>query len=79
MDDFTYISNADPAAIESLYQQFKSDSNSVDGSWARFFEGIDFATKNFSSQVEGSQNGAVSLPESVSDEFKVINLINGYR
>lgn len=79
MNDFTYISNADPAAIESLYQQFKSDSNSVDSSWARFFEGIDFATKNFSSQVEGSQNGAVSLPESVSDEFKVINLINGYR
>ncbi|MEX1188945.1 MAG: 2-oxoglutarate dehydrogenase E1 component, partial [Bacteroidia bacterium] len=79
MDEFTYISNADPAAIETLYQQYHSDSSSVDESWARFFEGIDFATKSYSTKVEASTNGSASVPEHVSDEFKVINLINGYR
>ena len=29
MDNYTYISNADPKAIESLYQQYLADNNSV--------------------------------------------------
>lgn len=79
MDEFTYISNADPAALESLYQQYKTNPASVDESWARFFEGIDFATRTYSGKVEVSSNGSTSIPEQVLDEFKVINLINGYR
>ena len=79
MDEFTYISNADPAALENLYQQYKTNPSSVDESWARFFEGIDFATKTYSQKVEASGNGSTAIPEQVLDEFKVINLINGYR
>ncbi len=79
MDEFTYISNADPAALENLYQQYKTNPSSVDESWARFFEGIDFATKTYSQKVVASGNGSTAIPEQVLDEFKVINLINGYR
>lgn len=77
MNDYSYISNADPAALESLYQQYQVNPDSVDAQWARFFEGIDFATTNFPNKIAASENGAV--PEKVSVEFKVINLINGYR
>lgn len=77
MNDYSYISNAEPAALETLYQQYQSDPGSVDSQWARFFEGIDFATTNFPIRIAGAEKGAV--PENVSNEFKVINLINGYR
>ncbi|MCY7409395.1 MAG: hypothetical protein LH473_03920, partial [Chitinophagales bacterium] len=43
MNSFSYINNADPAYIESLYQDFKKDPSSVDVEWKKFFEGFDFA------------------------------------
>src|SRR4030095_16688197 len=46
MDNFSYISNAEPSYVEALYQQFKSDPSSVDPEWKKFFEGFDFAISN---------------------------------
>jgi 2-oxoglutarate dehydrogenase E1 component len=76
MDPFSYISNADPSALDHLYQQYQQNPESVDESWGKFFEGIDFANKQYSIKPS---NGAEAIPENVSNEFKVINLINGYR
>lgn len=77
MDKFTYIGNADPAAIEALYNQFLNDSSSVDPEWKKFFEGIDFAQAHFPQNPysAGGSGGAEEFPK----EFKVINLINAYR
>lgn len=72
MDNFSYLGNADPAAIESLYLQYRNDPNSLDLSWRKFFEGFDFHR-----QLYGDQ--APTITEDYLDEFKVINLINGYR
>ncbi|MES2836048.1 MAG: 2-oxoglutarate dehydrogenase E1 component [Bacteroidota bacterium] len=71
MDKFSYLGNADTGAIEQLFNQYKNDPNSVDISWKKFFEGFEFAKANY------EDGGAI--PENVSKEFKVINLINEYR
>jgi len=71
MDKYSYISNAEGEAIEELYGNYTKDENSVDESWKKFFEGFDFARTNF------EDDGAI--PENVQKEFKVINLIAGYR
>lgn len=76
MDTFSYLAASDPATLDNLYQQFQENPASVDSSWASFFEGVDFATKNY---PQKPQSGNGEIPENVSREFKVINLINGYR
>lgn len=71
MNTYSYIGNSDVNAIDDLYQKYMADPTAVDIQWARFFEGVDFAKTDFNSTGE--------IPENVQKEFKVINLINGYR
>ncbi len=71
MDKVSYVGNADVSAIDHLYKMYLHDNKSVDIGWQKFFEGFDFAQTNF------DEGGAV--PESYQKEFKVINLIDGYR
>jgi len=71
MDKISYIANAEPSAIENLYNAYKSDPHSVDLSWKKFFEGFEFAQTNYASAGE--------FPEELQKEFCVINLINAYR
>lgn len=62
----------EPAAIEHLYQQYLHNHESVDESWQKFFEGFEFARTAF-----GESEGII--PEQLQKEFRVLNLINGYR
>lgn len=71
MDKVSYLGNADISAIEFLYNQYCIDAESVDEGWKKFFEGFEFAKTVYES------DGAI--PENFQKEFKVINLINGYR
>ncbi len=71
MDKVTYVGNADVTAIDYLYKEYLNDPQSVDIGWQKFFEGFDFARTNF------EDDGAI--PENFQKEFKVINLIQGYR
>ncbi len=73
MDKFSYMSNADVNAIDELYKQYLQDNNAVEEGWRTFFEGFEFARKNYDEVVGGA------IPENVQKEFKVINLINAYR
>ena len=74
MDKFSYISNADVGYLDQLYQNYKKDPNSVDGTWQKFFEGYDF------SQQQGGNGHAGSASDSVSiKETQVRNLIFQYR
>ena len=72
MDKFSYLGTSDVNAVEELFSQFQKDPNSVDKSWQDFFKGFEFARTDYS-----SSGGAI--PENVTKEFKVMNLINGYR
>ncbi len=67
-----FIGNLDTAAIEELYARYRENPSAVDESWRTFFEGFDFARTAF-----GKRSGAIPLQ--LQKEFRVINLINGYR
>lgn len=71
MDKFSYLGNADISSVEVLFQQYLADNSSVDYGWQKFFEGFEFARKNYEETGE--------IPNSVKKEFDVVNLINGYR
>jgi len=71
MDKYSYLSNSDGAAVDALYQQYLQNPDSVEYGWQKFFEGFEFSRTNF----EQGATPAEELPK----EFKVINLINGYR
>lgn len=82
MDKFSYLSNADVSAVEELYNNYLEDPTSVDEGWAKFFQGFEFARKNYEDidSPSVSSNRAVFEPGLDFDkEFKVLNLINGYR
>ncbi|HWY34776.1 MAG TPA: hypothetical protein VNX68_09020 [Nitrosopumilaceae archaeon] len=72
MDKFSYLGNGDVNAVEDIYQQYLKDNLSVDESWQQFFKGFEFARSNYD-----EPGGAI--PENLNKEFKVINLITGYR
>ena len=69
MDKHSYLSNADGKVIDDYYQQYLNNPESVEEGWKKFFEGFEFARKNYDTEV----------PEGFDKEFKVIDLINGYR
>src|SRR5690606_18503374 len=77
MDKLSYLSNSDPAYIDSLYQAYKNDPESVDFGWQKFFEGFDFGQRyGAESPAEGS-GGSPSAH--VLKEINVLHMINGYR
>ncbi len=71
MDDLSFLQSLNSEAIEELYRKYRENPDSVDSSWHHFFQGFDLARRDY------------SHPESESltfdEEFKVLNLINGYR
>lgn len=68
---YAYLGNAEGEAIDTIYQNYKSDPESVDFGWRKFFEGFEF------SQYDPNNKPAVS--EDTLREFKVLNLIHAYR
>src|SRR5690606_22823527 len=74
MDKLSYLSNADSAYIDSLYEAYKEDPNSIDFGWHKFFEGFDFGQNG-----TAAASGAQATPDHVLKEINVLNMINGYR
>ena len=70
MDKVSFVGNADFNAIDHLYKQYLQNPESVDIGWQKFFEGFEFARTNFDEE---------EIPENFQKEFKVLDLINGYR
>lgn len=83
MDQFSYIANADTAAISDLYESYLKDPNSVDTSWQNFFKGFDFHVSWNASEGASKDlgNGATSLSDNslVQKEMAVISLIKAFR
>eukprot|EP01137_Pigoraptor_chileana_P037434 Opistho-2@34499 len=83
MDQFSYIANADTAAISDLYESYLKDPNSVDTSWQNFFKGFDFhaSWNNAEGASNGIKSGGTSSPDSstVQKEMAVISLIKAFR
>jgi 2-oxoglutarate dehydrogenase E1 component len=71
MDKFSFLGNADINAVESQFQEYLKNPENVDETWRHFFEGFEFARKNFGEDAASC--------EPVYLEFRVLNLISGYR
>jgi len=65
MKDLQFITNSSPSFIESLYQDFVKDPQSVDPEFKKFFEGFDFAV----SQGKNG-NGQATAPATKEPQFK---------
>ncbi len=72
MDRLSFLGNVEIDSLEEQYQKYLSDPESLGKDWQRFFQGFEFARKNFDTD---SSVGA----EYVDKEFKVINYILAFR
>ena len=72
MDKYSYISNAHGNYLDDMYAQYKSNPESVDQSWQKFFEGFEFGITKFGEG--GADEGSVS-----EKEVAVYKLIDSYR
>ncbi len=72
-DNMTYLGAVHSRSIEDLYRQYRQDPESVDYGWRKFFEGFDFAQSDYETGT------TEAIPDHIHKEFRVINLIDGYR
>ncbi|MFN2428724.1 MAG: 2-oxoglutarate dehydrogenase E1 component [Cryomorphaceae bacterium] len=71
MDKFSFLGNTSIDWIEEQYEKYRKDPKSIEPDWAHFFEGFEFARANYDTEAQ--------IPENVQKEFKVLNLVEGYR
>jgi len=92
MDRFSFLNAAHTAFFADLYDQYIENPDSVEPSWRSFFQGFDFGSESYGSGFETldvpGQAATVAaqpvsdysgIPEKLQKEFKVLNLIEGYR
>ncbi len=79
MKDYSYIFNAHPSYIETMYREYQADPQQVDAGWRTFFEGFDFAVQQNGHAEEMA--GTASTPSDRNDlkEMGVRMLISGFR
>ncbi len=69
-DRQSFLGNADIETINSMYKEYLENPDNVEETWQKFFEGFDFAQREF----------PVKKSSAINDkEFKVINLIYAFR
>jgi 2-oxoglutarate dehydrogenase E1 component len=80
MDKFSFLNAVHTGFIADVYDQYLINPDSVEPSWRSFFQGYDFANEKYSLADDSVTNDInIKVPENVLKEFKVIDLINGYR
>jgi hypothetical protein len=72
-----YINSGNAAYIDSLYEAYKQDPESVDFGWQKFFEGFDFGKE--SQPAKAAPTRQADTPEHFLKEINVMNMIDGYR
>ncbi|WP_028296789.1 2-oxoglutarate dehydrogenase E1 component [Olivibacter sitiensis] len=79
MATLSYLNNADSSYIDSLYQDYKKDPNSVDFGWQKFFEGFDFGHSAENGETLSSPREGGDVSDHMLKEINVLNMIHGYR
>ena len=75
---YSYISNAHPGYIDTMYKQFQENPETVPAGWKEFFQGFDFAVSSGAADAGGTVEQSMSNIK-LYKELAVLNLINGYR
>ena len=76
MDKFSFLNAVHSGFIADLYDKYLVNPDAIEPSWRSFFQGYDLANENY--DFDGEEID-VKVPEQVLKEFKVLDLINGYR
>ena len=76
MDKFSFLNAVHSGYIADLYDRYLINPDATEPSWRSFFQGYDFANEKYSLTEEKSD---YKVPENLLKEFKVLDLINGYR
>ena len=74
--DFSHLSSSDITFIDSLYDTYRSNPESVDESWQRFFQGFEFSSASFG--TSGSSGEGISDAK-LRAEFNVFRLVQSFR
>ncbi|MEY3368364.1 MAG: hypothetical protein RI973_1519 [Bacteroidota bacterium] len=77
MTDFSFIANAHPAYIDSLYEKYVANPENVEESWRLFFKGFDFSLSGAATNGNGTHHPSPAEVE--PEELKVLALIYAYR
>jgi 2-oxoglutarate dehydrogenase E1 component len=76
MDKFSFLNSAHTSFFAEMYDQYLESPDSLEPSWKAFFQGFDFGLENANITLEEKK---FEVPENISKEFKVVNLIDAYR
>ena len=79
MDRFSFLNAIHPAYIAALYDEYLNNPDEMEPSWRAFFQGFDFGIENGSLEALGIESNNGEIPEIVLKEFRVVELIDGYR
>lgn len=80
MDQFSFLGAAHIAQIDDMYAQYTRNPDALEPSWRAFFQGYDFGRTEYNGHEKNVvRESNVAIPEKVMKEFKVLNLIQGYR
>ena len=77
MDKYSFLNAAHAGYFAQMYDQYLQQPDSVEPSWRAFFQGFDFGVEN--SEEEFSSETETGVPEHLQKEFKVVQLVDGYR
>ncbi len=73
MKDYSYVYNAHPNFVDSLYKRYQISPEELEDGWRLFFEGFEFAGKN------GHKAIVADVPTEILKELGVLSLIQGFR
>jgi len=77
MSDYSYVFNAHPSFVDSIYQKYLDSPESIEDGWRTFFQGFEFAkSANGSSSSATTHTGG---GQSLEKEFGVLSIIHGFR
>lgn len=76
MKDYSYVFNAHPSYIESMYKNYRQDPASVDTGWRLFFDGFEFNGNGNGTNGQLTAETGTGLSQK---NFSVMSLIYGYR
>ena len=74
--DFSHLSSSDISFIDSLYDTYRTNPESVDESWQRFFQGFEFQGAGFG--TSGTSGEGIS-DQKLRAEINVFRLIQSFR
>ena len=79
MSDYSYVFNAHPSYIDSMYKKYLTDPDSVEDGWRSFFQGFEFGQSNGHESSSKGHISSSSTSDNLEGEFGVMSIIHGFR